>query len=117
MNTEKNNLRARAALLFVAEERCQDLVGRALLQGDCGVVEVTGQPNQANKLDALALGSDQGILAVHSHLQQARSRAAYLQAKDGQLAALNQLIYGDDESRGVNTDIIEGEIIGEPPGT
>jgi hypothetical protein len=114
MNTAKNTLRARAGLLFAAEERSQELIGLALLQqSGFQVLENTvgNAITHQNSLDALLSDSGQGILNVHQQLQHARGNAAQLQANDKQLNELNQLIYGG-ESLAVE-DIIEGEIIEE----
>jgi hypothetical protein len=116
MNTEKTSLRARAVNLFAAEERNQELMGLALLQqhGDYQTLEEAANPSANRRsLEALVLDSDQNILAIQHQLQNARNCAAQLQAKDEQLGALNQLIYSCGQSRLVDEDIIEGEIIEE----
>lgn len=117
MNTDKISLRARAANLFAAEERNQELMGLALLQqyGDYQTLEgVVANPlANRDRLDALVLDSDQNILAIHNQLQHARCLAEQLQAEDKQLDELNQLIYGGSQSHIVNEVIVEGEVIEE----
>ena len=113
MNTAKNTLRARAGLLFAAEERTQDLMGMALLQqsGFHTLENATGNSVvEKHSLDKLLSDSDDGILAIHQQLQHVRGKAAQLQANDKQLNGLNQLIYGGES---LVEDIIEGEIIEE----
>lgn len=116
MNREKSALRARAANLFAAEERSQELMGMALLQQQGGfrTLEAAASSSGADKpsLDRLLSDSDEGILTIHQQLQNARGTAAQLQANDKQLNELNRLIYGGGE-RAVVDDIIEGEIIEE----
>jgi hypothetical protein len=116
MNREKSALRARAANLFAAEERSQELMGMALLQQQGGfrTLEAAASSSGSDKqsLDKLLSDSDEGILTIHQQLQNARGTAAQLQANDKQLNELNRLIYGGGE-RAVVDDIIEGEIIEE----
>ncbi len=115
MNTEKNTLRTRAANLFAAEERTQELMGLALLQQ--GTTQtLNGEANASTNrqsLEALVLDSDHTILDIHQRLQHARGYAAQLQAEDKQLAALNQLVYGANQPSLIDENIIEGEIIAE----
>lgn len=111
MSNEKNTLRARAANLFAAEERNQELMGLALLQQD-NAQTLSGTENTKN-LEALVLDSDHTILDIHQRLQHARGYAAQLQAEDKQLAALNQLVYGGGRTSLIDENIIEGEIIAE----
>ena len=116
MNREKSALRARAANLFAAEERSQELIGMALLQQQGGfrTLEAAANSSGSDKqsLDKLLSDSDEGILTIHQQLQNARGTAAQLQANDKQLNELNRLIYGGGE-RAVVDDIIEAEIIEE----
>jgi hypothetical protein len=116
MNREKSALRARAANLFAAEERSQELMGMALLQQQGGfrTLEAAASSSGSDKLslDRLLSDSDEGILTIHQQLQNARGTAAQLQANDKQLNELNRLIYGGGASAVVD-DIIEGEIIEE----
>ena len=116
MNREKSALRTRAANLFAAEERSQELIGMALLQQQGGfrTLEAAASSSGSDKqsLDKLLSDSDEGILTIHQQLQNARGTAAHLQANDKQLNELNRLIYGGGE-RAVVDDIIEAEIIGE----
>ena len=116
MNREKSALLARAANLFAAEERSQELMGMALLQQQGGfrTLEAAANSSGSDKqsLDKLLSDSDEGILTIHQQLQNARGTAAQLQANDKQLNELNRLIYGGGEPAVVD-DIIEGEIIEE----
>jgi hypothetical protein len=111
MNTDKTTLRARAANLFAAEQRHQDLMGLALLQQTD--FQTLDQPteNTTPSLDTIIHNSDQRLLNAQQHLQNARHRAAQLQAEDAQLNALNQQVYGSLANLVREDDIIEGEVI------
>jgi hypothetical protein len=105
-----NKLRTRAANLFAAEQRAQDLMGIALAQqSDYQTLDIASK--HCTNLNDLAADSDLTIVNTHNHLHTAQQCAAKLQTEDKQLNALQRLIYNADNAETIDDNVIEGEFI------